>query len=1418
MIYKMRRFTRKVSTIIENYYTMKYAYLSLSFLLCFGFCAHGQSYKQYLKQTRKAEKYYQMGQYEKAIRENDKIAKRASKTSKAEVYKTLNSLHKAKSLEAQGKFKEMEALLKAADTQIATWKTTQPDAFLIGQWTMAEVLIAYDNPLRTTQLLERSPITNTTTLIEANLQQQNALVALQMKNFEEAERLVEALLPVRENLVTKQASKGLSKEEKKLAKAQLGALYTLKGSIYTERGDYEQADAILSKHNKRVRSLVGVTQPVYLAHLMAIGENYDGQEAYAKATDYYNMAQRANEYYDDTYRRSSKLYMRLQENIARNTILRSKSYLVQRIEFNRLRRDAKKFFGEGSIPYLRAQIIEIEQQIARKKYQEAQQALTDILAKEEVLPADHEMRAYAMELLAGLYIKNEANLTQMDKVHQEWMQVQAGRYPETSFAYKEAQIKLGHYYAEYSDAFKEATKIFDSIPFTVVQEQLSPTQKDYVLLSNYYAQYFVTIGAYKEAESLLENTLKLVTAKYDEEDERLISQLSALADVNVKLGAYKQAEFYTNRALEIIQENFPTESPAYAAGIAQMASLYGIIGNYQEAERLLRQSNEIYRKLEKDEEILAEYNLEALKSESIEQLAEIYVRIGDYSNTEQLLNEDLTLKEKKYGTQSRKLIRPVSQLAYLNLIKGNYDVAEEQVVRAEKIIVEAYGKESLFYAESQELLASIHTALGNFDRAENEINETIRLQKKILGDYHIEEAQALRNLAIIQFAEKPKENLEKAEKNLNQAIAIIKATFDDKHPQYADALKNLAALYIESGKYQDANQLLTQANAIWVDKLGENNVNTASIYSLRGDISVKTKDFSRAEENYVKARDLYKQIFNDRHPGYVKNVSKLGRVYYINENYAQANQNLDESTNIYLGYIQKYFPSLSEREKAKYWNLIKADFEFYKSLAVKQRNTKPLLMANVYDHILATKALLLNSSIKIRQRILNGNDEELKALYRDWIEQKEYLATVIEMSAEERLKNGVDVVTLELEIEALEKELSAQSGIFDTYKNYTWKDIANQLKPNEAAVEITRFRLYEQDFTDSTLYLALKVEADTSLRYPKTVILEQGNDLEKGMLAYYQNTMKFKLPNRLSYKAFWQPIEKLIGNVERVYLSPDGVFNQVNLSSININKNEYVIDRVDISLVSNTKDLVSKEETPPPTSKSAILFGNPDFYVDQVDYQKISALPGTAKELENVSEVLKRGNWSVSRFTKQTAEEEKVKTVESPTVFHIATHGFFAPDAKNTDTGADLLEAEVLQNPLLKSGLLLRGAGDIFNEEALSFNSRSGILTAYEAMNLNFDHTRLVVLSACETGLGEVQVGEGVFGLQRAFQVAGAKQIVMSLFKVDDAVTQKLMSEFYKNLLTNTDTRAAFRQAQKTIKQQYKNPIFWGAFVVIGVE
>jgi CHAT domain-containing protein len=328
--------------------------------------------------------------------------------------------------------------------------------------------------------------------------------------------------------------------------------------------------------------------------------------------------------------------------------------------------------------------------------------------------------------------------------------------------------------------------------------------------------------------------------------------------------------------------------------------------------------------------------------------------------------------------------------------------------------------------------------------------------------------------------------------------------------------------------------------------------------------------------------------------------------------------------------------------------------------------------------------------------------------------------------------------------------------------------------------------------------------------------------------------MKYKVEDPTSYQVYWEPLKKQLGEASTIYLSPDGVYNQINLESIQIpEKNgKYVLDSENIILVNNTKDLFSRKlkKQKIQESKIAALFGNPQFYlatapgikIDESGGERstddvIAQLPGTELEISEINELLGADGWLTYNHMFGEATEASIKALDNPRIFHIATHGFFKVES-GTEGSEDMIAREIVHDPLMRSGLLLKGAGDILNTTDYNFNINDGILTAYEAMNLNLDQTELVVLSACETGLGAVEAGEGVFGLQRAFLVAGAKAVVMSLFKVSDDATQKLMVNFYKYWLESGDARKSFIAAKKDIRSEYKDPIYWAPFVMIGLN
>lgn len=216
-----------------------------------------------------------------------------------------------------------------------------------------------------------------------------------------------------------------------------------------------------------------------------------------------------------------------------------------------------------------------------------------------------------------------------------------------------------------------------------------------------------------------------------------------------------------------------------------------------------------------------------------------------------------------------------------------------------------------------------------------------------------------------------------------------------------------------------------------------------------------------------------------------------------------------------------------------------------------------------------------------------------------------------------------------------------------------------------------------------------------------------------------------------------------------------------------------MLDELHILNVSSLRSLVETHSSTP-GSKTAFLLGNPLYGSVNIDQ-----LPGTGKEIDNISAILTSSGYKSTLHQTANATEKAIKEVKSPKLMHIATHGFFVKDVRaNNNKVFSVPLNNINENVLLRSGLMLANAGKI----DVDGSGNNGILTAYEAMNLDLTNTDLVVLSACETGLGDIMSGEGVYGLQRSFEVAGAKAVIMSLWKVDDDATQLLMTSFYKHL------------------------------------
>lgn len=1387
-------------------------------MLCFSI-----TNAQYQKSIDKADDKYESGDYASARKEIAKLKKKATKSlSYNNPYNAIALVKEAKINVGLG---ELVSVMKPLEEAIAMSEQVNgaesaEHGFILME--ASEVLIAYGNFLLAGEYIDKATkaFEASGSLIEdikANLDVQRAQVLSGKGFYSAAIKLVNSQT---DYYLGRAMSSAGDKDQQEERKEEFAKMMIVKANSLRHMGDYQSADSAFITNLKWVddnlkKSHLLWSQNAFL-NAKLLEENGLAVEAQAKLyEDAYVWAVRK-------YSLSHNTVMTMQANLMRAYYRNGQSarLKITQADFKK----SLKEFDKTSIFNLAEDKMDLTYDLADQDIKKLENKINSMLAS-PTIPEFHSERVELLDLAkrVALYAGNHKNTESYDnqilKIKENLLGTDAPEYHLT-------KVKLANYYVDFTDKFAEAKSIYQESFHGIVEPEITKGHIDYLDIMNHLAKFYEETDNYTKASSILDEALLAARVKYDNQDIEYGKELEKIAGLQINIGEYDKATKNLESAIKIMEDTKTAEATAYlASAFITKAKLLSIKGEYDEAEDHIYDSEDLRK--------AGALTTDAGGLSYQDDLGGLFTNIGRYSDAAELLTESLKEKRNQFGNTSRHLNETLVLNARLNLIRGDYTAAEQQARNANTIAISIFGESSSKVVPSMLQLADVYTTIGDYDKAESLLKNAIRIQKAKFGAEHVDVGKSTSKLALVYFyQDKP---LPQIQSLFQEAEGIIGKKLGSNNPTYAEILKNMAIANIAAGNYSLAFTYLNQAENIWKAKIGKrNNINAATAQVLKGDIYYKQKNYSEAENYYENAQKQYQRVFNDTHPEYVKVQSKLSKTYFMQARYKDSQDEMEKVLANYKNFIRDYFPALSEREKAKFWNTIKGDYEFYNTLIIN-RNRSTKYIGELYNNALLTKALLLNSSIKVRQRIMNSNDEELISMYSKWIDDKELLTAALSMSTADLAENGINPVQLANDVELLEKSISLKSELFSQSadsKQVVWEDVKGALGENEVAIEMVRFRVFDHTFTDRVMYALLYVKGDKRSE-PKMILLENGDELENKFLKTYRNSIKYKIEDKYSYEQFWFPIEREIGIVSTIYLSPDGVYNQINLEAIPTPDGKYVLDNSNILLVSNTKDLfMNKIKTKVVSEKQyAMMFGNPEFYVQTQPGQPlpssgltrstaevVSPLPGTKQEIEELDELLDRKGWSTDKFTETQADEPSIKQVTNPRVFHVATHGFFKETPKASSLDQEYNETAAYDNPLLKTGLLLAGAGDVLNQTQFNYNVDNGILTAYEAMNLNLDQTDLVVLSACETGLGEVQAGEGVYGLQRAFLVAGARTIVMSLFKVSDEATQQLMVKFYRKWIETGNKRQAFIDAKKEIRNEYRDPIYWGPFVMIGLD
>jgi CHAT domain-containing protein len=869
------------------------------------------------------------------------------------------------------------------------------------------------------------------------------------------------------------------------------------------------------------------------------------------------------------------------------------------------------------------------------------------------------------------------------------------------------------------------------------------------------------------------------------------------------------------------------DSTAAAEALSWYADALYRVHDFDGAERAYHEAYNIMRRA------VGAYSEQAVSA--IQDLATFFVVLGKYHEAYRVLSELLPVFDRPGAHYDAILVFfAYASLAQVSADLGNDAEAEALFNEAARRVERIPEKDRPMYkAMITNNSASFLASRQRYEEAATLVEEALRLMDRSeWDDVDHFKARAGSNLGSMYSA---LHRYTEAESLLLASVGTYEEVFGAESSELAAPLSNLGMLYRDLGRMDEARTHVTRALYISRASYGEEHPLSARLLRNLGSIEALDGNDSLALAILHEAERKLRRWYDTQHSEMLDCYRLLGGLYERhadNPNAARVMRQLIDGT---IRRLRDSFDFESEQQQLRlYETLVERHIGIVGRWAMHEK--APGVAAELLlDASLQLKGEILAENVRL-QRALQGRQQEAD-LAKALNDARERYAALATKSPSE------DVLVLQrrlaASIDSLDAALRRNSSTYERSRRVHeagWRDMQRLLQRDEALIEY--FILPPSITGQPRNIVAVLLMPGGS---PQLLSLCDEDELARAMRSPLDTRMMSLLPTddrmRALASRIWNPLAHRLQNIRRVIIIPDGILHRVAFAALQPSTDDQNLSVLDSMLelrqFTSSKDLLTRSARyrmqRSGLSSGCILLGNPDFGIPHPASPSRTAawspLPGSKIEVERIAELCRRYTIDVKIVEGEAASEHFVKGLSGSQwrILHFATHGFFFPTPRqshdNFPQGIEMRGREALRSgrhPLLRSGLILAGANTAWTGAPVSKAAQDGILTALEISRLDFSATELVVLSACETALGDITTGEGVFGLQRSFLFAGVSSLIMSLWQVPDQPTAELMALFYETWFSGTSKSDALRSARAELRRRYPDPRIWAPFILVG--